>query len=294
MGYSLRYRRRFLPRTLTDLSALVFMSVVIPAVYWFEVYVVAPTVYNQPLNILHTILGTYIVINIFGNFIAIIVVNTSTQGLLLPAQCVSAGTPGWHVCASCESTAPPRSRHCNTCRVCVLKKEHHCVFAGCCVGLANHRYFFIFLCLIYFFIFLCLMWVSTLYCSFLNACLSGPMWAASTCGQWFAWCCRRVAGVGAVPRHPLRLPLLHQRDGCLFMSVLVYYYTALLLTNTTTLENNTGKGNKHDHGRDYNLKVTLGERWYLTWVFPTLYSPLPCDGLEWSQRPAKTDKHKGK
>lgn len=45
--------------------------------------------------------------------------------------------------------------------------------------------------------------------------------------------------------------------GCLFMSVLVYYYTGLMLTNTTTHENNTNsrKAQKYNHGSSHNIKV---------------------------------------
>lgn len=283
--HSIRFRKRFMPRTFADFSALVFMSLIIPTIYWFEVYVVAPTVYNTTLNFLHTLLGTYIVLNILGNFIAIITVDTSTQGQVLPSQVPL----GWHVCASCESTAPPRSHHCNTCNMCILKKEHHCVFAGCCVGLANHRYFYIFLFL---------MWGSTLYCSFLNACFIWPYvggfnwWALVRLllpGVWLLW----EPSINTLYSFLFSINVI----GCLFMSVLMYYYTALLVTNTTTYENNHGKGQKYDQGREHNLKVTLGERWYLTWVFPTLYSRLPCDGLEWPSQQrstAKTDKHKSK
>ncbi|XP_045589971.1 probable palmitoyltransferase ZDHHC24 [Procambarus clarkii] len=269
MVYNIRIRKRLVPRTFTDFSAMMFMSFAIPAVYWFEIYVVAPTVYNRVLNFLHTILGTYFVINIIGNFMAIIAVDTSTQGLLLPSQV----PPGWHVCATCESTAPPRSRHCITCNVCVLKKEHHCVFAGCCVGLRNHRYFYIFLFL---------MWVSTLYCSCLNAFFIWPY-----VGGFNLWAMVRLMlpGIWLVmePSMGTLFAFLFSINiiGFLFMTVLMYYYTGLLVTNTTTREINDQKGQKYDYGREQNIKVTLGERWYLTWVFPTLSSPLPYDGLEW-------------
>ncbi|KAK4311924.1 hypothetical protein Pmani_016612 [Petrolisthes manimaculis] len=284
MGHSVRFRRKVMPRSLADLSAMVFMSFAIPAVYWFEVYIVAPTIYSQTLNFLHTILGTYIVLNIIGNFVAIIVVDTSTQGLLLPAQVPQ----GWHVCANCESTAPPRSRHCPTCNVCIMKKEHHCVFAGCCVGLANHRYFYMFLFL---------MWGSTLYCSFLNACFIWPY-----VGGFNAWAAVRLLLPGVWLLWDPSLATLYSFlfsinvIGCLFMSVLVYYYTGLMLTNITTNENNTNarKAQKYNLGSSHNIKVSLGERWYLTWVFPTLESPLPYDGLDWTPQVVSSTRPKTK
>lgn len=72
--------------------------------YLLQVYVVAPTVYNTTLNFLHAILGTYVVLNIFGNFIAIIVVDSSTQGLVLPSQVNITGTAGVSVQGYIHST----------------------------------------------------------------------------------------------------------------------------------------------------------------------------------------------
>ncbi|XP_068247000.1 probable palmitoyltransferase ZDHHC24 [Palaemon carinicauda] len=270
MTHGMRFRKKLMPRTFADLSALVFMSFAIPAVYCFEVFIVAPTIYNTTLNVLHAIAGTFIVVNIIGNFIAIILVDTSTQGLVLPSQV----PPGWHVCANCESTAPPRSRHCPTCNVCILKKEHHCVFTGCCVGHANHRYFYIFLFY---------MWGSTLYCSFLNAFFIWPyvggfnMWALVRLllpGVWLLW----EPSLSTLYAFLFSINVI----GFLFMSVLIYYYTGLIMKNTTTHENNNRKGQKYDLGRNHNIKVSLGERWYMTWLFPTVESPLPYDGLDWN------------
>lgn len=45
--------------------------------------------------------------------------------------------------------------------------------------------------------------------------------------------------------------------GFLFLSVLVYYYTGLLVRNVTTQENNSGQNTrKYDLGRNLNVKVT--------------------------------------
>lgn len=45
--------------------------------------------------------------------------------------------------------------------------------------------------------------------------------------------------------------------GFLFMTVLIFYYTGLLVTNTTTYENNNRKGQKYDHGTEHNIKVRI-------------------------------------
>lgn len=270
MVWSIRFRRRLMPRAFADFCALLFLTIAIPTVYWFEVFVVIPHLLDGPLYLLHFLVGTFIVINIFANFVAIFLVDTSTQGLVLP----STVPQGWHVCAPCEAVAPPRSRHCNTCNVCILKKEHHCVFTGYCIGLSNHRFFYVFL--IY-------MWAATLYCTFLNSFFIWPY-----VGGFNAWAFVRLILPGIwlllEPGYETLYAFLFSINciGCLFMSVLVYYYTGLLFSNTTTHENNRKQSHKYDHGRDHNIKVTLGEKWYLTWIFPSISSPLIYDGLDWS------------
>ncbi|KAL7638237.1 UNVERIFIED_CONTAM: hypothetical protein RMT77_010801 [Armadillidium vulgare] len=268
----LRLRKNILPKNLPDLSACIFLCAAMPTVYWFEIFIVSPTLFDWPLYIFHIILGTFVLVNVAGNFLAIMFVETSTKRLVLPSQVPK----GWHVCAECESVAPPRSRHCNTCKACILKKEHHCIFTGCCVGLSNHRYFFVFLIYI---------WLSTLYCSGLNIFFIWPYVGGLT---WWALIRLLLPGIWLVwnPCFETLYAFLFSINfiGFLFLTVLVFYYTNLIFNNVTTQENNSGNPtNLYDQGsRKENVKVALGKRWYLTWLFPTIWSPLPYDGFEWS------------
>ena len=72
--------------------------------------------------------------------------------------------------------------------------------------------------------------------------------------------------------------------GCLFLSVLLFYYSRQLLTNTTTRERTENNGGQYDKGTRHNIEVVLGRRWYLTWVCPLLNSTIPYDGLDWSKQ----------
>jgi len=268
----LRYRalKKTFPKTFADGTACLLLCVAIPTVYWFEIFVVMPCIFSTGLHTFHVLLGTFVLGNILGNFALIMAVDTSTRGLIMP----STVPPGWHVCAPCEAVAPPRTRHCGTCGVCVLKKEHHCLFTGCCIGHTNHRFFFCFL--VY-------MWGSTLYCSIMNSFFIAPYLGDAN----FLWTFVRIVLPGlwliANPSVETLYGFLFSLNviGCLFLSVLLYFYARQVLTNTTTRERNDDSARVYDHGTKHNVEVVLGMRWYLTWLLPTISSPLPYDGMDW-------------
>lgn len=184
---------------------------------------------------------------------------------------------GWHVCAPCESVAPPRSRHCGVCGCCVLKREHHCIFTGCCIGLYNHRYFFCFL--VY-------MWLSTLYCSILNAFFISPYIGEAS--VWWTLVRILLPGLWLIfnPSTDTLYGFLFSLNviGCLFLTVLLYYYGRQVLSNTTTRERTERPDVSYDKGTLHNIQVVLGRRWYLTWLCPVLPSTIPYDGLDWSKQ----------
>ncbi|KAA0197801.1 hypothetical protein HAZT_HAZT001766 [Hyalella azteca] len=284
LGLRWRSLRLIVPRTFTDAAACTLLSVAIPIVYWFEVFVVMPRVFNSFFHKFHICLGTFVLLNIITNFVVIMLIDTSTKGHIMPATVPK----GWHVCAPCENVAPPRARHCGSCGCCILKREHHCIFTGCCIGLYNHRYFFCFL--VY-------MWLSTLYCSVVNAFFISPYIEEDS----IAWTSVRVVLPGlwliVNPSVETLYGFLFSLNviGCLFLSVLLYYYTRQLLTNTTTRERSENSAISYDKGTLHNIQVVLGRRWYLTWLFPLVPSTIPYDGLDWSKqlfKPTFEDKSK--
>ncbi|KAK0078949.1 hypothetical protein PV326_009051 [Microctonus aethiopoides] len=104
-------RKRIWPKTISDGLSMGFILIIVPLIYWFELWVVLPELYEvDSLCIRHLILS---------------IKNAKIKN-------------GWRFCSSCEAVAPPRSWHCQICNTCILKRDHHCIFTGCCIGHNNH------------------------------------------------------------------------------------------------------------------------------------------------------------
>jgi palmitoyltransferase len=157
----------------SDVGAFIFVCLMIPTTYMYEVTLVLPRLYYEDAYtsyLMHMSVGFFLLVNLVGNFVGLWLTDTSTRFVVLPSVIKNSR---WKFCASCESVTPPRSWHCNICNICILKREHHCMFVGYCVGHRNHRYF----CLFLFY-----MWISVIYCSYFNTSflipqMSGASWA---------------------------------------------------------------------------------------------------------------------
>lgn len=127
----MRFRSRPFPTTINEWGTTLFLVFVIPLTYWFELWIVGPALMSitSGFYLFNFVLGTFILFNVVGNMIAIMLCNTSIIGerIVRPPR---ANAQLWKFCTACESITPPRSWHCATCRVCILKRDHHCVFTG--------------------------------------------------------------------------------------------------------------------------------------------------------------------
>lgn len=126
----MKLRARPYPRCFNDWATTLFLSAAIPLTYWFELWIVTPAVSANALyNTFNFVLGTFLLFNVVGNMVALMLCNTSIIGekIIRPAKTNSSL---WKFCAICETVTPPRSWHCSTCRVCILKRDHHCMFTG--------------------------------------------------------------------------------------------------------------------------------------------------------------------
>lgn len=127
----MKIRSRPLPTTWNDWATTLFLAAAIPLTYWFELWIVMPTLFSMTSSfyIFNFLLGTFILFNIVSNMMALMLCNTSIVGehITRPPK---ASANLWKFCSACESVAPPRSWHCQTCRVCILKRDHHCMFTG--------------------------------------------------------------------------------------------------------------------------------------------------------------------
>lgn len=270
-------RRRILPKAVSDLLSVTFLLVIVPLIYWFELWVVLPELYETGTlsYTLHFCLGTFIMVNIVANFTYTVLCDTSIHQVMVPATRANI-KEGWRFCAVCEAVGPPRSWHCNTCNTCILKRDHHCIFTACCVGYHNHRYFLMFV----FYLF-----VSTLYSFSYN--------------NYFIWSriefefpmtiIKLVFPVaififgfdGSINQFYLMLYIVTV-IGMLFTGALFFYHFNLVLNGCTSNESN--KNNLIYHlGWKENIKDVFGEKWYWTWILPYVPSKLPQDGVFWKR-----------
>ncbi|KAG5900477.1 hypothetical protein JTB14_010889 [Gonioctena quinquepunctata] len=262
-------RQSILPKSIKDAFVTGFVFVIIPLIYYFELFVVMPRYYRQwslSYNF-HFLIGTFILFNVCSNFIAIVMCDTSIRGRVLSTDL----SPGGRFCSVCEAIGPPRSWHCETCNVCILKRDHHCMFTSCCIGNDNHRYFLVFVFY---------MFVATMYASYYNYYF---LWDYITFDSW-----KSIFKI-VFPLATLFMEWTENQLYVFFMIIvllggaftgaLLQFHVDLMLRSVTTHERNT-KG-KYDRGKWKNIEVVLGCRWYLVWLTPWVDSKLPCDGINW-------------
>jgi len=267
-------KAKLLPQQVSDLGAFIFVVLMIPVTYIWEVAVVSNSLF-PPESLtwyFHMLWGLVVVINISGNFLGLWLVDTSTRHIVVPAG--GLGGDRWHYCAVCEAVSPPRAWHCAVCGVCILKREHHCMFAGYCVGHFNHRYFLLFLAW---------MWLGVIYCTYFNSL--------------YVW--SELEQVSATALLKFVFPLLILMSGMdiswtqvaiffwsvhmaalLLTTVLLIYHVRLVHKGTTTFESNR-KISAYNLGWRQNWVEVLGRRWYLALVWPATHSRLPHNGIEW-------------
>ncbi|XP_056634931.1 probable palmitoyltransferase ZDHHC24 [Diorhabda sublineata] len=265
-------RINIFPKCIRDAFVTGFLFVIMPVVYYFEMFVVLPKYYKQwsAWYNFHFVIGTTILFNICSNLIAIIMCDTSIKGRVLPTDL----KPDWRFCSVCESVAPPRSWHCEVCKVCILKRDHHCMFTSCCIGFENHRYFLIFVFY---------MLIATLYASYYNM-----KFIKNFVTFDFSWTSifKIVFPLATLfmewTQNQLFIFLiLIVFFGAGFSGALLYFHIDLMLRSVVTYERNTVS--KYDKGKLENIKLVLGDKWYLVWLSPWIKSKLTCDGINWDK-----------
>jgi palmitoyltransferase len=279
----IRIRKNILPKTVSDFAATLFLLGAIPVTFWFEVWIVLPTIHmpGSFFYIFHTVAALYLMANIVANFMAVTMCDTSIKHEILspPPGLTSNGTQSWHLCAVCETIAPPRSWHCEVCKTCILKRDHHCIFTSCCIGHKNHRYFIVMIALLF---------VATSYASIYNSI--------------FIWIIKaddfRNWETGLKIMFPLFIFMIETSSnnlylvvylisvvGSFFTGVLLVYHLNLVLKGAVVHERNSVR---YDYGKMANLRLVLGTNWKWTWLSPYIKSPLPHNGIDWE--PQETEK----
>lgn len=277
------WRKRLLPKTFADYSAVILMVSMFPIIYWFEVFMVIPQYFGDrnAIYIFHCIISTYLLINVVGNYVAVYVTDTSIDGKFLSSEL----KPKWKFCASCDCITPPRSWHCNACNTCILKRDHHCNFTSCCIGHYNQRYFIMFL--FYF-------TLSGIYCTYFNAFYVWKYTSLTLSGflKLFLPLAALVFGSDAFTLQFYRLLCVFTMVAMVAGSVLFFYHFNNICNGMVMYEK--GKNIKdYDLGNaKENIRIVFGNRWYLTWISPFVTSELPTDGIHWDEIKLLTSKGK--
>lgn len=279
--------RRRLFRSIPDLAATTFLAIFIPVTYWFELFVVLPSIRFLRTPVLyygHMLIGSLLMFNIVGNWVFVMLTDTSTKRVMLPMPKKSEVDLGsrdkWRFCAQCESLQPPRTWHCKTCNKCILKRDHHCLFTGCCVGHKNQRFFLLLIT----YLFLATTY-STFYNNYFIWVLHGKdfrnWWTAIKMIFPLAWAMLDWSVVQFY-----FMVYMVNLVGSLFTGALLFYHGKNALVGKLAYEANAAGSNKvqkvdYNLGWRRNLQIIFGRHWLLTLVNPFARSELPHDGIHW-------------
>ncbi|XP_049870311.1 probable palmitoyltransferase ZDHHC24 [Pectinophora gossypiella] len=266
-------KNRHLKRVLEHSVYIAIVVVLIPGLFYFEVFIVLPSVVEEWTReyCIHVSCAMFLLFNIIGNLIYGVFTDTSIKGKFLRSN----NDRDWSLCAVCECYRPPRAWHCEMCNICVLKRDHHCSFFACCVGYFNHRYFMLFTMYVF---------IAMLYAIYFNI-----MYLS----QFVSW------NHGLVLMKfifPIASFFIDFGDETLYVLVLVinliiaaftgflfFYHLRNVIRGKTVPEaKHCKKDFLYDKGWKLNIIEVFGERWYLTWILPFIRSPLPGNGIEWN------------
>ncbi|XP_044007530.1 probable palmitoyltransferase ZDHHC24 [Aphidius gifuensis] len=270
-------RKQFWPKSPGDATSMVFVLLIMPSVYMFELTIVLPELYptTSLVYYLHFIFGTFLMMNIVGNYIYSVLCDTSTRTTIIQQSLSESRIQeGWQFCSACESIAPPRSWHCSTCEICILKRDHHCMFTGCCVGHFNHRYFTMFL--LYLFIATTYSFIYNSYFLWGRIHFQFPL---SIIKFIFPFAIFAFGFDDSMEQLYLMFYIVCV-IGMIFTGVLSVYHVHLILSGSVAHEKSKNI-TKYNNGWRDNIIQVFGDKWYLTWITPFIKSTLPHDGTNW-------------
>lgn len=279
----MKFRKNIIPRTVGDVGACAFVSIMIPITYLFAVYVSLPNVHNvgSTWYYVHLVAMTLLLINVVGAFVAVIIVDSSTKSVFIQSTLL----PNWRFCAVCEAVSPPRSWHCNVCNTCILKRDHHCIFTGNCIGHYNQRFFLMFL------FYMC---IGTAYATRFNSVLiwqnldfSSPLLVFKMMFPFAVM----AFGIDASENQCFMLIFLVNIVGMFFCGFLAYYHFQCLLRGSVSYEMNRNILD-YNMGVKQNVAMVFGNRWFISWLSPFIPSELPHDGINWESKKRENSKNR--
>lgn len=111
--------------------------------YWYFQVPIVPSETSLYISIPWTILGLWVLFNLFFNWHMTIWTDAGTVPDLSVYDLSKVVDVG--ICKKCNHPKPARTHHCSICNRCVLGMDHHCPWVNNCVGFYNYRYFYLFM-----------------------------------------------------------------------------------------------------------------------------------------------------
>ncbi|CAO1334233.1 unnamed protein product [Diamesa serratosioi] len=126
----MKLRKSILSKSIPDAIASVFLFLIIPITYIYEIKVVFAAIHKDSyFYIFNVIFGGYLVFNIVGNLLSISLVDTSVfathETMTVSRFSNDPSAKEWNLCVKCEIVVPPRSWHCDTCRCYLSNFQYH-------------------------------------------------------------------------------------------------------------------------------------------------------------------------
>ncbi|KAH8372049.1 hypothetical protein KR093_009810 [Drosophila rubida] len=265
----MKFRCNPLPRRPEERLTFLLLGLLLPIVFIYEILYLLPEIHEQGsfAYVLNVLMGIFLVVNIEGNLIACMIIDTSVDPKRAKEATNGNGDfKDWKFCNQCNQLAPPRSWHCKLCGVCILRRDHHCMFSGYCVGHQNHRYF------------ICFLFHLTLAALHSTVYYSIYMWRIYGFKS-FVYAIKRNMMISCVNLfYSLNIVLLILAFGALAV------YLPMMMTGEVSGEHKKGQQKKYNFGLNGNLKTVLGQRMHVVWLFPTIESKLPKDGYTWNEQ----------
>uniref|UniRef100_A0A2P2ICY8 Palmitoyltransferase n=1 Tax=Hirondellea gigas TaxID=1518452 RepID=A0A2P2ICY8_9CRUS len=264
---------KLLPNTKheTALFTSLVLGVPLSAVWmWLVILPDYHSVYNGAV-LAHFLLIVLLVFNVMTNMIMVMRVDASGDASVLPVIL----KPDWKFCHWCELNSPPRSYHCHECDTCILRRDHHCKFTGCCIGLHNQRFFF--MAMIYSLIGLTYGLYYQFPIVFTALGVSWYMFTPALLAPHLAWM------LGYISHWSLVVATVHCTALTAWSVVIYVLWTQVhvLLTGQTQYESKNNV-TKYNVSTMFNVKMMLGQRWYLAVLSAFVRSPIPSDGLSFA------------
>lgn len=215
-------------------------------------------------HIFHIVLSLYFFINVAGNMLMSITTETKVEK-----------SPDYELtgqyCSICKLYSPARSWHCRRCNICILKRDHHCYIFSKCIGLNNLRYYTLYL------VHLAVsMFYSTYYTYYFVSMKFEKDGVALFAFRIVNPFLRYLANDPWSVRD-LYVLFLFMNTSLIFWSLclLRYLYNNLKIGVTAYEARDKTLCDKYKSDFKTNVLNVFGEKWYLTFLWPFVDSPLP-------------------